>query len=170
LRENPGIISSAESDSMPEVIQQSDIKGIIHTHSNWSDGVHAIEQMAEGAIAAGMEFLVISDHSQSAYYAHGLYPDRIKAQHKLIDELNEKYKPFKIFKSIESDILNDGCLDYPDEVLATFDLVITSVHSNLKMTEEKAMTRLLKGDLKSLYYYFRPHDRQTLVKPKWVSC
>jgi DNA polymerase (family 10) len=101
--------------------------------------------MAEGAIAAGIEFLVISDHSQSAYYAHGLYPDRIKAQHKLIDELNEKYKPFKIFKSIESDILNDGCLDYPDEVLATFDLVITSVHSNLKMTEEKATTRLLKA-------------------------
>jgi DNA polymerase (family 10) len=145
LRENPSIISSAESHSMPEVIQPSDLKGIIHTHSNWSDGVHSIEQMAEGAITAGMEFLVISDHSQSAYYAHGLYPDRIKAQHKLIDELNEKYKPFKIFKSIESDILNDGCLDYPDEVLATFDLVITSVHSNLKMTEEKAMTRLLKA-------------------------
>jgi DNA polymerase (family 10) len=145
LRENPGIIVNAESNSIPEVIQESDIKGIIHTHSNWSDGVHSIEQMAEGAIAAGIEFLVISDHSQSAYYAHGLYPDRIKAQHTLIDELNEKYKPFKIFKSIESDILNDGCLDYPDEVLATFDLVITSVHSNLKMTEEKAMTRLLKA-------------------------
>ena len=101
--------------------------------------------MAEGAIAKGLEYLVISDHSQSAYYAKGLYPDRIKAQHQLIDELNEKYKPFKIFKSIESDILNDGNLDYPDNVLATFDLVITSVHSNLKMTEEKAMPRLLKA-------------------------
>jgi DNA polymerase (family 10) len=74
-----------------------------------------------------------------------LYPDRIKAQHLLIDELNEKYKPFKIFKSIESDILNDGALDYPDQILDTFDLVITSVHSNLKMTEEKATTRLLKA-------------------------
>ncbi|MEJ7680933.1 MAG: PHP domain-containing protein [Segetibacter sp.] len=74
-----------------------------------------------------------------------MYPDRIKAQHKFIAELNEKYKPFKIFKSIESDILNDGSLDYDDNILAAFDLVITSVHANLKMSEEKAMSRLLKA-------------------------
>ncbi len=129
----------------PSVIGQEDIRGIIHTHSNWSDGGDTIEAMAQGAIQQGFEYVVISDHSQSAYYAKGLYPDRIKAQHELIDELNEKYKPFKIFKSIESDILNDGSLDYPDSILAAFDLVITSVHANLKMSEEKAMSRLLKA-------------------------
>jgi DNA polymerase (family 10) len=88
---------------------------------------------------------VISDHSQTAYYANGLLPEKIKAQHALIDELNDKLRPFKIFKSIESDILNDGSLDYDKDILASFDLVIASVHSNLKMSEEKAMKRLLNA-------------------------
>jgi DNA polymerase (family 10) len=99
--------------------------------------------MAQHAIELDFEYLVITDHSQSAYYANGLYPDRLKAQHDLIDELNEKLKPFKIFKSIESDILNDGALDYPDKILALFDLVVASVHSNFKMSEEKATARLI---------------------------
>jgi DNA polymerase (family 10) len=145
LREFPAVIKQAESKTLPEVIQVKDIRAIIHAHSDWSDGVNTIEDMAKAAIKKGFEYLVISDHSQSAYYAKGLLPDRIKAQHELIDELNEKVKPFKIFKSIESDILNDGSLDYDERVLSTFDLVITSVHSNLKMSEEKAMARLLEA-------------------------
>jgi DNA polymerase (family 10) len=145
LRELPEVINHAASNTLPDVIQVEDIHAIIHTHSNWSDGVDTIETMANAAINKGFEYLVISDHSQSAYYAKGLLPDRIKAQHELIDELNEQLKPFKIFKSIESDILNDGSLDYEEKVLSTFDLVITSVHSNLKMSEEKAMSRLLKA-------------------------
>ncbi len=145
LRELPAVIKQAETHSLPQVIQLKDIRGIIHTHSDWSDGVDTIENMAKAAIKKGLEYLVISDHSQSAYYAKGLLPDRIKAQHALIDELNDKLKPFKIFKSIESDILNDGSLDYDDKILSTFDLVITSVHSNLKMSIEKAMPRLLKA-------------------------
>lgn len=145
LRETGDILTLAKNKILPKVIQPEDIRGIIHTHSNWSDGKDTVEVMAEGAIAQGLEYLVISDHSQSAFYANGLYSERIKAQHQLIEELNRKYKPFKIFKSIESDILNDGGLDYPDNVLATFDLVITSVHSNLKMSEDKAMARLLKA-------------------------
>lgn len=127
------------------VIQTTDIKGIIHTHSNWSDGSQSIEEMAKAAIDRGFEYLVISDHSKSAGYANGLNVERVQAQHQQIDELNKKLAPFKIFKSIESDILNDGSLDYPDEILESFDLVIASVHSNLKMTEEKAMMRLLKA-------------------------
>lgn len=142
LRETAAIIQTART-GLPQIIQPTDIKGIIHTHSHWSDGSHSIEEMARGAIAARYEYLVISDHSKSAFYAKGLYPDRIKAQHELIDELNQRLKPFKIFKSIESDILNDGNLDYENEVLASFDLVIASVHSNLKMPQEKAMKRLL---------------------------
>jgi DNA polymerase (family X) len=145
LRDLPGIVARAEKNTLPNVIQVKDIRGIIHTHSDWSDGAHTIEQMAKAAKKQGLEYLVISDHSQSAYYAKGLVPERIKAQHELIDELNEKLAPFKIFKSIESDILNDGSLDYEESVLSTFDLVITSVHSNLKMSEEKAVARLLKA-------------------------
>ena len=99
--------------------------------------------MANAAIEKGFEYIVISDHSKSAFYAKGLYEDRIKEQHLYIDALNEKLHPFKIFKSIEADILNDGSLDYSDTVLSTFDLVIASVHSNLKMAEDKAMMRLL---------------------------
>ena len=143
LREQAAIITKAQANNIPNVIEVSDIKGIIHTHSNWSDGSNTIEEMARGAIAKGFEYLVISDHSKSAFYANGLYPDRINAQHQLIRGLNEELSPFKIFKSIESDILNNGSLDYDESVLSTFDLVIASVHSNLKMSEEKAMSRLL---------------------------
>jgi DNA polymerase (family 10) len=144
-RENPSIIEQAKTKGLNPTIQSTDIKGIIHSHSTWSDGLHTIEQMAVAAKEKGLEYLVISDHSKSAFYANGLQEDRIRAQHKEIDALNKKLAPFVIFKSIESDILNDGSLDYPDEILALFDLVIASVHSNLKMTEEKAMMRLINA-------------------------
>jgi DNA polymerase (family 10) len=145
LRENPDIVDKAESKIIPRLIQLSDIKGIIHCHSHWSDGNDSLEAMAETAIANQFEYLAISDHSKSAFYANGLQIERIRAQHQLIDELNKKYAPFKIFKSIEADILNDGKLDYDDTILSSFDLVIASIHSNLKMTEEKAMDRLIKA-------------------------
>jgi DNA polymerase (family 10) len=144
-REDPSIIEKAKTKGLNPSIQTSDIKGIIHSHSTWSDGLHTIEQMAVAAKEKGFEYLVISDHSKSAFYANGLQEDRIRAQHKEIDLLNKKLAPFVIFKSIESDILNDGSLDYPDEILALFDIVIASVHSNLKMTEEKAMMRLMNA-------------------------
>jgi DNA polymerase (family 10) len=136
--------TSADIDSH-QLIQPEHIKGIIHSHSNWSDGSNTLEEMAEGCIARGFEYLVISDHSKTASYAGGLSEEKIREQHKKIDDLNQRYAPFKIFKSIESDILGDGSLDYSDEVLASFDLVIASVHSNLKMSQEKAMMRLTKA-------------------------
>lgn len=129
----------------PQLIQPGDIKALIHCHSIWSDGVCSLEEMANACIKRGWEYMVISDHSKNAAYANGLNEDRIKAQHAQIDELNEKLKPFRIFKSIECDILSDGNLDYTNNMLSTFDLVITSVHANLKMTEEKAMMRILKA-------------------------
>ena len=124
-------------------LEPTDVKGLIHCHSTWSDGNNTIEEMAMACIERGLEYMVISDHSKTASYAQGLNEEQIKAQHAQIDELNIKIAPFKIFKSIESDILGDGSLDYSDAILSTFDLVIASVHSNLKMTEEKAMARLL---------------------------
>ncbi len=143
LRETATIIEKSKKNQLPLLIEPEDIRSIIHSHSNWSDGVNTIEEMASECIKRELEYLVISDHSQAAFYANGLNEDRIREQHRYIDELNAKLKPFKIFKSIESDILNDGSLDYPEPVLKTFDLVIASVHSNLKMTEEKAMKRLI---------------------------
>jgi DNA polymerase (family 10) len=145
LRESAKVIDRAKKNSLPVLIEPGDVKGLIHSHSNWSDGARTIEEMANELIKRGFEYLVISDHSKSAFYANGLSEERIKEQHRYVDELNSKLKPFKIFKSIESDILNDGSLDYADKILATFDLVITSVHSNLKMPEEKAMARLMRA-------------------------
>jgi DNA polymerase (family 10) len=130
---------------MPALIEGKDIKGLIHCHSNWSDGAHTLEEMAKACIQRGWEYMVISDHSRTAVYANGLTEERLIAQHAQVDELNKQLAPFKIFKSIESDILNDGSLDYPDEVLERFDLVIASVHSNLKMHEDKATARLLNA-------------------------
>ncbi len=144
LRESGDILTNPNTpDIITNLIQPSDIKGIIHSHSKWSDGIHIIEQMATTARDAGLEYLVISDHSQTASYAGGLKPDEIAAQHQEVDMLNDKLAPFRIFKSIESDILGDGSLDYGDSILETFDLVIASVHSNLKMSQEKAMERVL---------------------------
>jgi DNA polymerase (family 10) len=143
LRETPEIIERAKTAPLPQLIQPGDIKGIIHSHSNWSDGSNTLEEMAKAAKEQSYEYLVISDHSKSAFYANGLTEERIQAQHEQVDALNSKLKGFKIFKSIESDILYDGSLDYSNAVLATFDLVIASVHSILKMTEEKAMQRLI---------------------------
>ncbi len=142
LREDKEVFNRPPATSL---IQTTDIKGIIHCHSNWSDGNSTIEELARACINNRLEYLVISDHSKSAFYANGLQEDRIREQQKHIDELNSQLSPFKIFKSIECDILNDGTLDYSDNILATFDLVIASVHSNLKMTEQKAMTRLLRA-------------------------
>ncbi|HTI90064.1 MAG TPA: helix-hairpin-helix domain-containing protein, partial [Puia sp.] len=144
-REQSAILDRAANAPLPAVLQPSDIKAIIHSHSTWSDGSNTLEEMAAACIEKGFEYLVISDHSRSAFYANGLKEDRIREQHAQIDELNKKLAPFTIFKSIECDILNDGALDYTDDILSTFDLVITSIHSNLKMSEEKAMTRLLRA-------------------------
>ncbi|HUS02515.1 MAG TPA: helix-hairpin-helix domain-containing protein [Chitinophagaceae bacterium] len=145
LREKEYIIEVAEKNKLPNVIGVKDIKAIIHCHSVWSDGSNSIEQLAKAAIQRGHQYLVISDHSKTAFYAGGLNEERVLAQQEEVDKLNEKLKPFKIFKSIESDILNDGSLDYSPNILSTFDIVIASPHSSLKMEAEKAMPRLIRA-------------------------
>lgn len=144
-REKPDILKEAFERQLKTPIEQGQVKGLIHCHSNWSDGLHSIEEMAQACIERKLEYMVLSDHSVSAFYAKGLTPERVAAQQEQIDRLNKQLAPFKIFKSIESDILNDGKLDYSDEILSSFDLVIASVHSNLRMSQEKAMARLLKA-------------------------
>jgi DNA polymerase (family X) len=161
-REDPALIGIAAKSPLPTLVHFTDVKGVIHSHSNWSDGSQTIEEMARACIAQGFEYLVISDHSKSAFYANGLSEERIREQHLYIDELNAKLAPFHIFKSIECDILNDGRLDYSDQVLSTFDLVIASVHSNLKMSEEKAMSRLL-GAIQNPYTRILGHPTGRLL-------
>ena len=129
IRWNPQSIKWALAHKLPHLINQSHQKGIIHNHSTYSDGTHSLAQMAEAVQQKGYEYFVISDHSQSAFYANGLTPERVLKQMDEIDRLNQQLAPFKIFKSIESDILNDGSLDYPIEILDRFDLVIASIHS-----------------------------------------
>jgi DNA polymerase (family 10) len=146
LREGTNEIELAISKKLPKLIQYTDLKGSLHNHSTWSDGIHTLEEMALYCKnELKLEYFGICDHSKSAFYANGLNELRVVAQHREIDELNKKLAPFRIFKGIESDILYDGSLDYSDEVLSSFDFVVASVHSILNMNEEKATERLLKA-------------------------
>ena len=144
LREDLGEIELAKSGSLPILIGYEDLKGSLHNHSTWSDGVNSLEEMALYCKDhLQLEYLGICDHSRSAFYAKGLNEQQVYAQHKEIDLLNARLAPFRIFKGIESDILYDGSLDYSEEVLKTFDFVVASVHSILRMDEAKATSRLV---------------------------
>jgi len=146
LREGNTVIERAENGELPQLISYHDLKGTLHNHSTWSDGVNTIEEMALYCRdALKLEYLGMCDHSKSAFYAKGLSIESVLQQQEEIDHLNKKLSGFHIFKGIESDILNDGSLDYPDEILKKFDFIVASVHSNLKMDEDKATARLIKA-------------------------
>lgn len=132
-------------DETPELIELGDIIGLIHCHTDYSDGRNTIEQMARAAHERGYKYITITDHSKSAAYAGGLQPKAIVKQHAEIDAVSKRLKGIGILKGTESDILNDGSLDYPDDILETFDLVIASVHSKLEMDEKEATTRVVKA-------------------------
>lgn len=145
LRDYPYKNMPELGDIASSLIQADDIKGVIHTHTTYSDGLYSVADMASYAQENNYEYIVITDHSKSAFYANGLSLERIAQQHKEIEELNKKLDSFKVFKGIECDILYDGSMDYEDGDLASFDLVIASVHSQLKMDEAKANGRLIKA-------------------------
>lgn len=130
---------------IPTLVEERDIKKVFHVHTTWSDGLHTLREMCLYARESGYSHIGISDHSQSAFYANGLKPDRVLAQMEEIDQLGAEMAPFRILKGIESDILYDGRLDYEDALLEKFDFVIASVHSNLKMSVEKATERLVNA-------------------------
>lgn len=145
LREGLHEIELAKENKIPALIELKDLKGILHNHSTYSDGVHTLKEMADYCKDLGYQYFGICDHSKSATYAKGLSIERVLEQQQEIETLNASYQNFKILKGIESDILNDGSLDYPEDILKTFDFVVASVHSNLKMNEEKATERLIKA-------------------------
>ncbi len=145
LREGHGEIELAESGRLPVLLEPGQIQGVFHTHTIYSDGSATLEQMVEATRSLGYRYIGISDHSQSAFYANGLKEDRIRAQHAEIAAVQKKFPDVRIFKGIEADILVDGAMDYSDEVLATFDFVIASVHSRFNLSEEEQTRRICRA-------------------------
>ncbi|MBI3802832.1 MAG: DNA polymerase/3'-5' exonuclease PolX [Nitrospirae bacterium] len=145
LRENRGEIEAAARRLLPPLIEEKDIRGIFHVHSTYSDGSASLSDMIEAAERAGLEYIGISDHSETASYANGLKEDRIQQQHEEIERLRGRFKKIHIFKGIEADILPDGRIDYDDRVLSSFDFVIASVHSRFNMSEREMTDRVVRA-------------------------
>jgi DNA polymerase (family 10) len=146
LREGLDEIERAQAHSIPPLVAAEDLRGVLHAHTTASDGVDTLEAMAEASIARGYQYIGITDHSKTAHYAGGLTVEEIEQQHDEIDRLNAAFGDrFHIFKGIESDILPDGSLDYPDEVLHRFEFIIGSIHGQFRLDPEKQTERLLRA-------------------------
>jgi DNA polymerase (family 10) len=144
LREDMGEIDAAAQHTLPALIQFSDLRGVLHAHSTWSDGKNTIREMAEACMARGYAYLGITDHSKVASYAGGLDEDALKRQGEEIDKLNAEFAGrFHILKGTECDILRDGVLDFSDDALASLDFVVASIHSNFGLTRQEQTQRML---------------------------
>jgi DNA polymerase (family X) len=146
LREGRGEIERALKGELPELVTDRDLRGILHCHTDASDGTETLKMMANATRKRGFQYFGVADHSQSAHYAGGLSPEEIDAQHREANRLNKSFgKEFRILKGIESDILADGSLDYPDEILSRFDFVVASIHGRFKLEEKEQTARLLRA-------------------------
>lgn len=146
LREGLDEIEAAAENGLPRLIERGDLRGLLHCHTTWSDGAATIEEMAAAARAMGLDYLGLCDHSQAAAYAGGLDAGQVRRQHEEIDAFNRRSEDeFRLLKGIEVDILADGALDFPDEILATFELVVASVHSRFNLDEEQQTRRILRA-------------------------
>ena len=146
LREDRGEVAAADEHKLPRLVELENIRGAFHNHTTSSDGQSSLEDMVTGAIDLGLEYLGISDHSISSVQAHGLTAERLLQQVEQIRELNKKYAPdFKIFTGVECDILRDGTLDYPDEVLSKLDYVVASVHASFSLSESEMTQRIVRA-------------------------
>jgi DNA polymerase (family 10) len=145
MRETGEEIELAKKGKLDQLLPWNGILGVFHNHTSESDGTATLEQMVKSARDLGYRYIGISDHSQSAFYAQGLTPDRLKLQEKEVKSVQEKYPDIRIFWGIESDILADGSLDYPDSVLSKFDFVIGSIHSRFQMDRSTMTERMLQA-------------------------
>lgn len=146
LREDLGEIEAAETGDLPDLVREDDIRGALHCHSTWSDGSASIREMADACIRKGYSYLGICDHSQAASYAGGMSPDDVLRQHEEIDGINRELGDrFTVLKGIEVDILADGRLDYPDDLLRRFDLVVASIHSRFRLSGEEQTARIIQA-------------------------
>lgn len=145
LRENTGELDAAAENKLPRLLEPGDLRGVFHCHTDWSDGQATLEEMAEAARKLGYQYLGLADHSQSLTIARGLTVERVRQQQEQIDALNKRMRGFQVFKGIECDILPDGSLDYEDDVLASFDYIVASVHSHFNQTEAEMTQRIVKA-------------------------
>ncbi|MCK1757644.1 DNA polymerase/3'-5' exonuclease PolX [Bradyrhizobium sp. 137] len=146
LREGRGEVELALKGKLPKLITDQDLRGILHCHTDASDGTETLEKMAKATRQRGFEYFGVADHSKSAHYAGGLSVEEIAQQQREADRLNKRFgKDFRILKGIESDILADGSLDYPDDVLERFDFVVASIHGRFKLDRKAQTQRLLRA-------------------------
>ncbi len=143
MRDGLGEVEAAAADAIPRLVTRGDLRGVMHVHTRWSDGAETVAAMAQACAAAGYEYLGISDHSRSAWYAGGLSSDELAEQGREIAALNDTFDNFKILHGVESDILPDGSLDYEADVLERLDFVIASVHSSFNMDRATMTERLI---------------------------
>ena len=145
-RESAMAIDQAKYGRLPDLITNGDMLGVVHNHSTYSDGLHTLKEMSDYTRDNGFQYLVMSDHSKAAFYADGLKEDQVEAQWAEIDQINASYVDgFRVYKGIEADILNDGSMDYGNDFLSQFEVVVASIHSQLNMDLEKANRRLIKA-------------------------
>jgi DNA polymerase (family 10) len=145
LRETRGEIEAAEKGNLPDLVTIDDIRGDLHAHTKASDGKNTLREMARAAQDRGYEYLAITDHSKSQSVAGGLDEDEIEAQIEEIDALNEEFDGFRLLKSCEVDILGDGSLDFPDDLLKKLDLVVASVHSKFNLSADAQTNRIIRA-------------------------
>jgi DNA polymerase (family 10) len=145
LREHTGEIEAAAEHRLPTLIELNDLQGTFHCHTTWSDGTASILEMAQAAQKLGLKYLGIADHSQSLIVAYGLTPERVREQQAEIDAVNSKLTGIHLFKGTECDILADGLLDFDDELLATFDYVVASVHSHFNQSAPEMTARIIRA-------------------------
>ena len=145
-RESAMAVDQAKYGTLPDLITNEDMLGVVHNHSTYSDGLHTLKEMSDYTRDNGFQYLVMSDHSKAAFYADGLKEDQVEAQWAEIDQINASYDDgFRVYKGIEADILNDGSMDYGNDFLSQFEVVVASIHSQLNMDMEKANRRLIKA-------------------------
>jgi DNA polymerase (family X) len=167
LREGRGEIERALKGELPKLVTDRNLRGILHCHTDASNGTETLETMANATRKRGFQYFGVADHSRSAHYAGGLSLEQIEEQHREADQLNSKFgKEFRILRGIESDILADGALEYPDDVLDRFDFVVASIHGRFKL-DRKAQT----GAQDTAHVYIRscPRMRRTSYRSPWRS-
>jgi DNA polymerase (family 10) len=169
LREDHGEIEAALSGSLPELVTEQDLHGDLHCHTNWTDGSASLEEMASAARARGYQYMALTDHSRSLTITNGLSLERVEEARRLVASVNQRLAPFVVLLGTEMDILEDGRLDYPDDVLASLDYVSASVHSRFKQTEAQMTPRILRAVTHPLVHTLNhPHGRLLGSRPAYA--
>jgi DNA polymerase (family 10) len=160
LREDEGEIEAAQAGNLPRLVELGDIKGDLHTHTNWTDGTETLEDMAKTAKAKGYEYMALTDHTRNLAMTRGLTPERLAEQRALVKKVNTKLAPFVVLHGTEMDILMDGQLDFPDDVLESLDYVSCSVHTGFRQPRETMTERMLRAIANPLVNTLNhPHGR-----------